>query len=211
MDPELHDPQQQQQHLPPSMTDALDQQNLDEQHLRHAEGLLSFANENVGNEYYASQSDNLSRMLEAQTVDTLGAEGANDLESGAHAGGELDENGYPLDPGLNGNLYSAQEAQHAALMAAEHGGHMMDGVDGMDDYHSAGSSGMRMDSSRKRKRTAKETVPAEAAKLKKDVHVSAVMSLVKRILTLFIERSRAQATSGYKRRGRGHRCRLADE
>lgn len=177
MDPELHDPQQQQQHLPPSMTDALDQQNLDEQHLRHAEGLLSFANENVGNEYYASQSDNLSRMLEAQTVDTLGAEAANDLESGTHAGGELDENGYPLDPGLNGNLYNAQEAQHAALMAAEHGGHMMDGVDGMDDYHSAGSSGMRMDSSRKRKRTAKETVPAEAAKLKKDVHVSAVSSL----------------------------------
>lgn len=174
MDPELHDPQQQQQHLPPSMTDALDQQNLDEQHLRHAEGLLSFANENVGNEYYASQSDNLSRMLEAQTVDTLGAEGANDLGSGAHAGGELDENGYPLDPGLNGSLYSTQEAQHAALMAAEHGQHMLDGVDGMDDYHSAGSSGMRMDhSGRKRKRTTKETsVPAEAVKLKKDVHVS---------------------------------------
>ncbi|KAJ9122043.1 hypothetical protein QFC24_004270 [Naganishia onofrii] len=179
MDPELHDPQQQQQHLPPSMAEALDQQNLDEQHLRHAEGLLSFANENVGNEYYASQTDNLSRMLEAQTVDTLGGEAGNDLENGAHdddgAGVQLDENGYPLDSGLNGALYgNSQDAQHAAMMAGEHGAHMgLDGVDGMhDDYHSGsgGSSSMRMDSSRKRKRISKDTVPAEAVKLKKDVH-----------------------------------------
>ncbi|KAI5453879.1 basic helix-loop-helix protein [Naganishia albida] len=165
MDPELHDPQQQQQHLPPSMTEALDQQNLE--HLRHAEGLLSFANESGNNEYYTSQ-DNLSRMLEAQTVDTLGE---GNMEGGAHGASQLDENGYPLDPGLNNSIYAtAQDAQHAALMAAEHGGHMMDGVDGMDDYHSTGSSGRMMDGGRKRKRTTKETVPAEAVKLKKDVH-----------------------------------------
>ncbi|KAJ9112345.1 hypothetical protein QFC19_000765 [Naganishia cerealis] len=189
MDPELHHSQQQQEHLPPSMAEALDQQNLDEQHLRHAEGLLSFANENVGNEYYTSQTDNLSRMLEAQTVDTLGAEGGNDMENGPRhdddggggGGVQLDENGYPLDSGLNGALYgNSQDAQHAAMMAAaaaagDHGAHMgMEGVDGMhEDYHSAasgGSSRMGMDSSRKRKRITKETIPAEAVKLKKDVH-----------------------------------------
>lgn len=154
------------------MTEALDQQNLE--HLRHAEGLLSFANESGNNEYYGNQADNLSRMLEAQTVDTLGGEG--NMEGGAHGGGQLDENGYPLDPGLNTSLYAtAQEAQHAAMMAAEHGGHMMDGVDGIDDYHSAGSSQRMMDGGRKRKRTTKETVPAEAVKLKKDVHVSPVL------------------------------------